>query len=386
METVERVDVAIVGGGVIGLSVARELRRAGVERVVVLERHGGVGQESSSRANGGFRAQFTTKANVEFSLWSIGELERLEAATGRLSMHQTGYLLFTGTEAGERGLRAAFDLQRSLGVDTRWLTADEVLARAPFLRPDGLRAGTFHARDGFLDPYGVVQAIHDEAQRLGADVRTGIDVRTIRAQADGFDMVHEGGTIEARFVVNAAGSDASAVGAMLDVDVPVEPYRRNLAFAADPSGSRALIPMCVDLDTGVLVRREPSGGFVIAFSNPDDPPSRELTVDPAFFEDLAERVGNRFPFLEQIPIDPARCWAGLYPETPDHHAIVGEMPGVPGFLQCVGFGGHGVMHSPAAGRAIAELITLGRCETFDLHPLRPSRFAEGDLIVETAVL
>jgi len=383
---VERVDVAIVGGGVIGLSVARELRRAGVERVVVLERHGGVGQESSSRANGGFRAQFTTKANIEFSLWSIGELERLEAATGRLSMHQTGYLLFTGTEAGERGLRAACDLQVSLGVETQWLTADEVLARAPFLRPDGLRAGTFHARDGFLDPYGVVQAMHHEAQRLGVEIRTGINVRTIRALAEGFHVEHDGDTIGARIVVNAAGSDASVVGAMLEVDVPVEPYRRNLAFAADPSGSRALIPMCVDLDTGVLVRREPSGGFVIAFSNPDDSPSRELTVDPAFFEDLAERVGNRFPFLEQAPIDPGRCWAGLYPETPDHHAIVGEMPEVPGFLQCVGFGGHGVMHSPAAGRAIAELVTLGRCETFDLHPLRPSRFAEGDLVVETAVL
>jgi sarcosine oxidase subunit beta len=144
--------------------------------------------------------------------------------------------------------------------------------------------------------------------------------------------------------------------------------------------------MCVDLDTGVLIRREPSGGYVIAYSNPDDPPSRELTVDPAFFEDLAGRIGNRFPFLEDVPIDPGRCWAGLYAETPDHHAVVGESPEAPRFLQCVGFGGHGVMHSPAAGRAIAELVTLGRCETFDLQPLRPTRFAEGDLVVETAVL
>jgi sarcosine oxidase subunit beta len=380
-------DVAVIGGGVIGLSVARELARAGVEHVVVLERHGGVGEESSSRANGGFRAQFTTRANVEFSLFSIGELERLEADTGMLSMHQVGYLLFTGTEEGERGLRAACELQRSLGVPTEWLTSAEVLERAPFVRPDGLRAGTFHARDGFLDPYEVVQAMDHEVRRLGAEVRTDTTVRAIGSRTDGaFVVEHDGGALRARWLVNAAGSDAAAIGSMLGVEVPVEPYRRNLAFARDPGGTRDLIPMCVDLDTGVLVRREPSGGYVIAYSNPNDPPSRELSVDPAFFEDLAERIGNRFPFLEETPIDPGQCWAGLYPETPDHHAIVGETPGMPRFLQCVGFGGHGVMHSPAAGRAVAELVTLGRCEAFDLHPLRLSRFAEGDLVVETAVL
>jgi len=380
-------DAAVVGGGVIGLSVARELKRAGVERVVVLERHGAVGQESSSRANGGFRAQFTTAANIAFSLFSIGELERLEADTGMLSMHQVGYLLLTGTEGGVRGLRTACELQRSLGVDTEWLSAAEVLERAPVLRPDGLRAGTFHARDGFLDPHGVVQAMGHETRRLGAAIVTGAAVRTIGATPGGdFEIRHDRGALRTRWLVNAAGSDAAEVGSMLGVEIPVVPYRRNLAFARDPGPSRELIPMCVDLDTGVLVRREPSGGYVIAYSNPNDLPSRELTVDPAFFEDLAERIGNRFPFLEGTPIDPRQCWAGLYPETPDHHAIVGEVEEVPRFLQCVGFGGHGVMHSPAAGRAIAELVTLGRCESLDLHPLRPSRFAEGDLVVETAVL
>jgi sarcosine oxidase subunit beta len=380
-------DVVVVGGGVIGLGVARALKLVGVDDVIVLERHDATGQESSSRANGGFRAQFTTEPNVRFSHWSIGELERLEAATSLLSMHQTGYLLFTGTEGGEAALRAACELQRSLGVPTEWLSAEEVLERAPFLRPEGLLAGTFHARDGFLDPYGVVQAMEREARALGVKIHTHAEVRAIRRVEGGFEVEHTGGgDVRAGWLVNAAGSDARAVGAMLGVDVPVEPFRRNLAFAPDPKGSRELIPMCVDLDTGVLVRKEPGGGYVIAYSNPDDRPSRELTVDPAFFQDLAERVGNRFPFLEELPIDPGQCWAGLYPETPDHHAIVGETPGVPGFLQCVGFGGHGVMHAPAAGRAIAELVTLGRCETFDLRPLRLSRFAEGDLVVETAVL
>ncbi len=383
----EVVDVVVVGGGVIGLSVARALCLEGVERVVVLEREAAVGLGSSSRANGGFRAQFTTRPNVEFSRWSIERLEELDRRSGLLSLRQVGYLLVTGTQDRERSLRAAFELQRSLGVATEWLAPDEVIARAPFLRPDGIRAGTFHARDGILDPHGLVQATRQDAVAAGAQILTGTPVRALSLGPDRlFEVRHEGGRLRARWVVNAAGADARRVAAMLGLEVPVTPYRRNLAFARDPAGERTPIPMCVDLDTGVLVRREPSGGYVIAYSDPNDPPSTDTTLDPAFLDAVAARIGNRFPFLSEVPIDPARCWAGLYPETPDHHAIVGECEEVPGFLQCVGFGGHGLMHSPAAGRAIAELVTAGRCTTFDLHPLRPSRFAEGDLVVETAVL
>jgi sarcosine oxidase, subunit beta len=382
----ETVDVAVVGAGVIGLSAARELRLAGVDRVAVLEREASVGQGSSSRANGGVRAQFTTRANIEFSAFSIAELERLDAATGLLGFHQTGYLLLCGTEAGEQGLRAAFELQRSLGVDTVWLTPAEALERVPFVRPEGLRAATFHARDGFLDPNGVVAALRAEAERLAVEVRTGTEVTAIEPAPGGLDLRAGDRALRAGFVVNAAGPAAGQVAALAGSNLPVAPVRRNLAYVREPDGPGELIPMCVDLDTGVLIRREASGGFVVAWSDPSDPPSWETTVDPRFLEQLAQRVGNRFPLLEELPLDPRQCWAGLYPETPDHHAVVGPAPERPALLHCAGFGGHGVMHAPAAGRAVAELVTLGGSRTFDLHPLRPARFAEGDLVMETAVL
>ena len=383
----ERVDVAVVGGGVIGLSVARELRLAGVDRVVVLEREASVGQGSSSRANGGVRAQFTTRANIEFSAFSIAELERLDAAGGLLGFHQTGYLLLCGTEAGTRGLAAAFALQRSMGVEVRWLTPAEALEMVPFLRPDGLRAATFHARDGFLDPHGVVAALRAEAERLAARILTGTEVTGIEPAPGGaLDLRAGDRTLRAAVVVNAAGPAAGQVAALCGIDLPVAPVRRNLAYVREPDGPGELIPMCVDLDTGVLVRREAGGGFVVAWSDPDDRPSWDTGVDPRFLEQLATRVGNRFPLLEELPLDPRQIWAGLYPETPDHHAIIGPDPGLPALVHCAGFGGHGVMHAPAAGRAVAELVASGSCRTFDLHPLRPSRFAEGDLVVETAIL
>jgi sarcosine oxidase subunit beta len=381
------VEVAVVGGGVIGLAVAVELGRAGVHDVVVLERLPAPGQGSTAKANGGVRAQFGTRVNVEFSRFSIGELERLDRDTGGLPrLVQAGYLLVTGTEAGEQRLRAGHDLQRSLGVRTQWLSPREVLAKAPFVRAEGIRAGTFHDRDGFIDPHGVVSALTMAARGFSTSILTSTSVTGIARESDGtFALATTGGPLRARWLVNAAGADAAEVAAFLGVDLPVRPVRRNLACTDPVAGYPRVIPMCVDVDTGVLVRRE-SGGFLLAWSDPDDPPGRDTAVDPRFLDGLAERVGNRFPFLERVPIDPKKCWAGLYPETPDHHAIVGVTPGVPRFLQCVGFGGHGIMHAPAAGKAIAELVTAGASTTLDIRPLRLARFAEGDLVVEPAVL
>jgi sarcosine oxidase, subunit beta len=384
---VERVDVAIVGGGAIGLSVARELARSGVGRIVILERQGAAGQGSTARANGGVRAQFTTPINIAFSLHSIAEFERLNRDhRGLLSFHQVGYLFFTGTEEGEAGLRGARRIQRALGVDTEWVEPGDVVARAPLVRPDGLRGGTFHRRDGFLDPHGVVEVLRKECPATRVSIRTGTSVVGLRPRRTAIAVTTTDGDVEAGWVVNAAGPHAGEVATMAGLDLPIRPVRRNLAFVRIADEPAGLIPMCVDVDTGVLVRREVGGGYVIAYSNPGDAPGWDTSVDPRFLEDLARLIGNRFPTLRHAPIDPRQCWAGLYPETPDHHAVVGPAPDAQRIITCAGFGGHGLMHAPAAGRAVAELVREGSSSTFDLRPLRPERFREGDLVVESAVL
>jgi len=379
-------EVVIVGGGVIGLAVARELAREGAGEVALVEREASPGTGSTSRANGGVRAQFATRPNIEFSRYTIGELEKLQRDTAGLpGFIQAGYLLFTGTARGEDSLRRGYDLQRACGVEVDWLAPRDVLAHAPFVRPDGLRAGTFCGRDGLIDPHGVVAALHAQVRALPVELLFGTEVTGARRAADGFELTTSSGPIRTRVLVNATGPAAATLAAMLGVELPCHPVRRNLACTDPVAGYPEVIPMCVDLDTGVLIRRE-SGGFLIAWSNPDDPPGTDVSLDPRFLQQVAERIGNRFPFLEETPIRERKCWAGLYPETPDHHAIVGPTPGMESFVQCVGFGGHGIMHSIAAGRAVAELVARGRSTTLDIHPLRFSRFEEGDLIVETAVL
>jgi sarcosine oxidase subunit beta len=378
--------VVIVGGGVIGLAVARELARAGVAPVLLLDRHPSPGQGSTSRANGGVRAQWATRCNVEFSKFTIAELARLQEETGGMpGLVQAGYLFMTGTEEGAAALRRGFELQRECGVPVEWLEPKGVLERAPFVRAEGLVAGTFCPTDGFVDPHGVVQALAKQGREAGADLRFETEVSAIRAEEGHFVLATSRGDFRAGWLVNAAGPEAAELGAFLGVDVPVHPVRRNLACTEPVPGYPEVIPMCVDRDTGVLIRRE-SGGFLIAYSDPKEPPGKDSNFDDWFLQQVAERIGNRFPFLQSVPIDKKKCWAGLYPETPDHHAIVGPTPAHPRFVQAVGFGGHGIMHSLAAGRAIREIVTEGTSKTLDIRPLRLSRFAEGDLTVEPAVL
>ena len=386
--------VVVVGAGAVGLAVGLQLRRAGAQRVLVVDRLETPGMGSTSRANGGVRAQWGTAINVEFSRFTIGALRDLNERTGGVvGLKQVGYLFLTGTEFGEAVLRENLRLQNSLGVLSRWLSPEAALATAPFVEQAGLRGATFCPTDGLIDPHGVVTALWSEGRRLGVEYRFGVEVIGLEPRGEGpagrvdgpMDGRVDGAEIEADIVVNAAGPYAAQVAALAGIELPVRPYRRNLACTEPVSGYPDPIPMCVDLDTGVLIRRE-GGGFLLAYSDPAEPSSFETAFDPRFLAAVADRIGNRFSFLAGVPIDEGKCWAGLYPETVDHHSIIDAAPGLPEFIQCAGFGGHGIMHSLAAGQAVAELVCSGACTTFDIWPLRLTRFEEGDLTVERAVL
>jgi sarcosine oxidase subunit beta len=380
-----RARVVVIGAGAIGLAVALQLRRAGVDGIVVVDRNASPGMGSTSRANGGVRAQFTTPVNISFSQFTIGKLRELhEISGGVVGFRAVGYLFLTGTDAGAIALRRSWELQRSLGVDVRWLSAAEVTEKTPFVNVDGLSGATFCAGDGVIDPHGVVSALWAECRRLETAFLFDTEVLDVVSGAPA-RVRTTSGDVNAEYVINAAGPFARGIAAMAGIDLPVISRRRNLACTEPVGGIADAIPMCVDNDTGVLIRREGSG-FLIGFSDPADPPSTDTGFDPAFLDAVAARVGNRFPFLEDVPISPRKCWAGLYPETPDHHAIIDAPAASPWFIQCIGFGGHGIMHSFAAGQAVTELVTTGASMTFDLHPLRLSRFADAGAVVETAVL
>jgi len=384
---VEKASVVVVGAGVIGCSVAFQLARMGRKDVVVLEREPLPGAGSTSRANGGIRAQFTTEANVRMSLLSMEILDGLEEEIGEPPAYRkAGYLFLTDSAEKLAAMERAAEYQRGLGVSVEVLDAAAVRRRVPWVAGERLAGGTFGPRDGFIDPGRLCSFLASAAAHAGVSFRYGREVVGAEEAAGGYVLrTADGASWEAPQVVIAAGAWSARVAALLGVEVPVEPVRRHLFLTGPVRDLPPVIPMTIDADTGVLVRRE-GERVLVAWSNADEPPGFDTTCDPEFVLRFADALSARFPSVAAAGIDQRRSWAGLYEVTPDHHAIVGEVTGRPGLVLVTGFSGHGVMHAPAAGRCAAEIVVRGRSESVDVSALSLCRFGRGELIHETMVL
>ncbi len=383
----ERARVIVVGAGVIGCSVAFHLARMGETDVVVLEREPVPGAGSTSKANGGIRAQFTTDVNVSMSLLSMELLDAIEDEVGEPPLYRkAGYLFVTDDPAKLAAMERAAAFQRARGVSVEVLDATGVRRLAPYVAGERLAGGTFGARDGFVDPGGLCSFYLSAASRVGVRFRYGAEVTGVaRGPADQWIVSTEKGCATAPYLVNACGAWAGRLAALLGVDLPVVPVRRHLFLTGPLPDLPKVIPMTIDADSGVLVRRE-GDRVLVAWSNADEPEGFVETPDPSFVERFGEAFECRFPSIAAAGIDFRRSWAGLYEVTPDHHAVLGDVPGCPGFLLANGFSGHGVMHAPAAGRCLAERIVRGRVESADVSALAFDRFEKGALVHETMVL
>ena len=172
---------------------------------------------------------------------------------------------------------------------------------------------------------------------------------------------------------------------MVGIDLPVEPLRRMLVPTEPFDQFPHSAPMIIDMSNGFHFR--PEGlGFLLAWNDPEETPGYKTDFDPGFIEKILTRAADRVPVFENLAVNPKRAWAGLYEMTPDHHPILGPAPEVTGFYLANGFSGHGVMHAPATGKILSDLILTGKCDMVDTSLLDLARFAEGRTIHETAVL
>jgi sarcosine oxidase subunit beta len=193
------------------------------------------------------------------------------------------------------------------------------------------------------------------------------------------------GAVATRTVVNCAGAWAATVAQLAGIDLPVTPLRRMLVPSEPFDEFPHSAPMIVDMSNGFHFRPE-ARGFLLAWNDPEEISSFNTDFDPAFVEKILTRAADRVPCFANLSVNPKRAWAGLYEMTPDHHPILGEAPEVRGFYLANGFSGHGVMHAPATGKILSDLILTGKTEMIDASLLNLSRFAEGRTIHETAVL
>ncbi|MEF8780449.1 MAG: FAD-dependent oxidoreductase [Haloferacaceae archaeon] len=398
--------VVVVGCGIVGAACAHELARRGVD--VAVYESGTIGGGSTARAAGGVRTQFSTRVNVELSLASLPVWESFEDRFGiNIGFRQFGYLLLAREPETAAAFRENAAMQRDLGVPVEFLEPSTLRERHPEIHADGFRGATYAGCDGFADPYLALQGYVAAAREEGATIHTHSPVTDVIREGDaggtggdgGADncdgngeapvagVVVDGERIDAEAVVNAAGPWAARVAGMAGIDLPVTPRRRQ-ALVVDPAtpipdGT----PLTIDLDVGAYFRPERDGAAVVGgeFGGEDprqDPDDYDEGTDLDWAATAIERAADVADYFgPETRI--RRGWAGLYAVTPDHHPILEET--VPGFLNAVGFSGHGFQHAPATGTVVAELLLDGDPTTVEVSSLRLDRFDEGTPHVERNV-
>lgn len=384
----ETADVVIIGGGIIGSSIAYHLSEAGCSNVVVIERDAHQGKGSTGKSMGGVRAQFATTVNIQMSLYSIDFFASFDEIVGHPADYRPHGYLFVATSAKHlEYLKVTRERQIALGLkNVEMVSREEILRLVPQLRVDDVVGGTFCPTDGFVDPHSVMMGFMLRARERGAKLWlgtavTGIDVEDDRVTG----VVTTRGRISTRAVINAAGPWAAQVARMAGVQLPVEPLRRQLVPTEPFDSLPSRFPMVIDMSTGFHFRRE-GLRILLAWNDPAETPGFKTEFDSSFVEKILTHAARRVPCLADAQVNAGRAWAGLYEMTPDHHAIIGEAPGVRGLFLANGFSGHGVMHSPATGRIISELIVDGQASLLDAKPLGLERFSEGRLFEEVSVL
>jgi len=390
----QRYDVAIAGGAVMGSAVAYFLAAdADFDgSIAVVERDPGYEACATTRSWGGIRQQFSTPENVKMSLYGAqfvrraGELLEVDGERPDLGFKERGYL-FLASPAGLPVLERNCAMQRGLGAAVAVLDLAELAERFPWLNLDGLAgAGCGLANEGWFDPSALLHGFRRKARALGVTYVKDevVSVEVSRGRVTGLGL-QAGGRLGCATLVNAAGPQAGALAALAGAALPVTP-RKRMTYVFDCRAALPPLPLTIDV-SGVAFR--PEGAQYLAIVSP--PQGQDFERDDfeleygAFEEVIWPTLAQRVPAFEAIKLTGA--WAGHYDYNAfDQNAILGPHPEIEGLMFCNGFSGHGVQQSPAAGRAVAELIVHGRFRSLDLTKLLYARIAEGRPVQEENIV
>ncbi len=386
-----RTDVAVIGGGAIGAAVAYFIRLLdpGTD-VIVVERDPSYGLASTPRASGGVRRLFSLAENIELSKYSIGFFEdfaetmAVDGVPADIGLKKNGYLFIVPPPQRDV-LKSNFDTQQTLGCNVEWLEPDEIKGRFPSMNVDDLGAAVLSPDDGWLDPHSVLLGFRNKARSIGAEFMADEVTALVRHGASvTAALLGSGERIEATQFVNAAGAWAKDICAMVEVQVPIEPLRRFEHFFLS---QEPIEPLPYIKDMQRLAFRPEGRGYTGGVPTLDEPRGYNFDIDYAYFANVVwPALAHRFPQFERT-----RCTStlpGLYDQNDfDGNVIIG--PGVGGlgnFHLLSGFSGHGLMHAPGCGRAMAELLLIGGYQTIDLTRFGYQRILDGTPLRETGII
>jgi glycine/D-amino acid oxidase-like deaminating enzyme len=392
-ETMKSVDVAIVGGGVMGSSTAYHLYKHGFTgSIAIIEKDTSYAYSCTARAVGGLRQQFSCPENIALSQFGLKFIRRLKQEFGPeadVAFRERGYLLLASS-AGLGILKANVETQRALGADVDLLSPEEIKAEFPWLEIESLAAGAFsRSGEGWLDPDSLMSLLRKAAQSRGAEL---IKDEVISLAREGGRIVSlglkSGSHIAVGTVVNAAGAGAGALAAMAGIRLPVGPRKRYVYVLDCPAADEGLHrgPLLVD-PSGFYLR--PEGRHFLSGLSPaqdEEPSEMDWEVDHSWFEErIWPLLAARIPAFEALKV--VNAWVGHYDyNAQDENGIIGRHPRLSNLYFANGFSGHGLQQGPAVGNAIAELIIYGAYRTIDLARMGVERIERGERYGETNII
>ena len=379
-------DILIIGGGIVGSSIAYNLKNDGFTgRVTVFEKDRSYEFASTTLAAGGVRQQFANPLNIRMVQYAVDfyeNFDRIMAIEGEPAyseFQQNGYLYLADAENRERFERN-FETQKRVGADVKRLNpeeAAEILAGYDLkIAAEGIEAGYWGPRDGRLDPYSVLQGFVRKSKNLGVNyVYDEVKAMTLKSGRIESLTTKGGDRFAGTVVVNAAGAWAQEVGKLAGVSIPVVPTNHMNYLCRIPKKFPRRLPMTI-FPNRVWFMGESESQIITALTRPDPKTGFDFSWDREYFmETVWPMLAGHVPLFETLRLE--RGYAGLYEISPDECCILGEHPEVKGFYLANGFSGHGVMQAPATGKLISELIRLGRYETLDASDFSLERFEKG---------
>ena len=394
MNTAEKTDVLVIGGGVMGASVAFWLTRMqpGLS-VLVVEQDPSFAHAATALSVASIRQQFTTAVNVEISRFGIGFIRDIAAHLGpmggitSLGLKENGYLFVTGSAEAAKLMQDVADMQRGLGAMTEILSPDQIHAKFPWIEVGDLVAGSFGPQgEGWFDNMGLLGGFRAAARAQGAqfirDKVVGVEVESGRVVAT---VLEKTGRVICGAAVNAAGTRAADVMRMVGLDLPVEPRKRTVFVIDAPNARHPDAPLLVD--AGFYLRPEQNHWITATVPATDGPCAvDDFEPDLQLFDDVIwEQLYARAPGFDAVKV--IRHWVGHYDyNTLDQNAILGPHPEMPNLYLMNGFSGHGLQQSPAVGRGVAEYILTGGWQSIDLSDLSAGRVLRQEPFLERAIV
>lgn len=376
-------DVVIVGGGVMGCSIAYYLAQLGTTNTLLLEKDV-LGSGSTGRSQAICRMHYSNPVTASMAWKSLNVFQNFgDAVGGSSGFVQTGYLVIV--ESVERpGLERNVAMQQELNISTGLIDSVELRELAPMITVAEDEALAWEPESGYADPYLVTTSYAARAREQGAEIQLrapvlGIEVSGGRVRA----VTTAEGRVDTSTVVVAVGPWSKQEMAKIGVDLPLSTVRHQVAMLTRPVDQLPDHPTVGDIAQSFSFRPDGSSMTFIGFGDDEESEvdSYNEGIDMGELPDTLGKLARRMPVMADSYYRGG--WAGLFTTTPDWHPILDRVPGIEGLYCAVGFSGHGFKLSPMIGATMAELIVQGQATTVDISPLRFTRFAEGDLMTSS---